>query len=307
MKILITGANGMLGKALQKELIDHDVIQHTRYVSDLARVSEAWKFYKFVKDVQPDYVVHTAALVGGLNYNNDHPYEFMCINNMINGVVLDACIEAKVPRFLGMLSVCCYGDGFDEADYPLTEDKLFDKKPHPTNAPYAYSKRQLAKAIEAANKEFGLRYNYLIPTNLYGVHDSRGEKAHFCSFMIDNLLDAVKNNKPDVIFTGDPMAKRQYILVDDLAKVIRRHIELDLDANYNVASKEELCAEEMINNLNVSCGNRKNIIFTNRMVAGQNKRTVSTQKFYSQHPNFEFVPFYEGAIKVYRAWQKTSG
>lgn len=303
MKILITGANGMLGKALQRELLDHEIVQHTRYISDLSKVEDGHLFYEFVSRVKPDYVIHTAALVGGLNYNKDNPYDFMTKNSVINNTVLDACVKYKVPRFLGILSVCCYGDDFEDKDYPLTEDKIFKKEPHPTNEAYAYSKRQLAKTILAANKQFGHRYNYIIPCNLYGIHDARGANAHFCSMMIDKLITAVDNGEDKITFVGNPEARRQYILVDDLAKIINRHVELDIDDNYNVASDEELYALGMINNLMVGVGQRKEVVFTNTMVQGQLKRTVSTELCKTYHPNFVFTPFHEGGPRVYRAWK----
>lgn len=306
MKILLTGANGMLGKALQRELFDHDVIHHSRYVSDLSCMFQAEKFFDFVDAVKPEYIIHTAARVGGLLYNKENPYRFLMDNSIINNTVLEAAVSCAVPRFLGILSVCCYGDGFPENEYPLTEDKLFKLEPHPTNAAYAYSKRALAQSIIAANKQYGTRYNYLIPTNLYGECDTRGSKAHFCSMMVDKVIRTVKNNQKVVNFEGDGDALRQYMYVHDFAKIIRRHIELDIDDNYNVAPEDEMSAASMVNTLLIHSGhNDIEAKFANVMVKGQSKRTVSTAKFRQHHPNFNFTWFSDGIMKVYDRWLST--
>lgn len=305
MKILLTGANGMLGKALQRELYDHDVIHHNRHISNLADMQESHKFYDYVKSVNPAWIIHTAARVGGLNYNKENPYRFLMDNNIINSTVVDAALTLAVPRFLGILSVCCYGDGFPDECYPLTEDRMFEREPHPTNASYAYSKRNLAQMILAANKQYGRNFNYLIPTNLYGECDARGNKAHFCSIMVDKVIEAVNNNYTSIDFLGDGDALRQYMYVNDFAKIIRHHIERDINANYNVAPEEEMSARQMVMTLLTHIGQRQinEVNFANTMTKGQTKRTVSTELFKTHHPKFEFTWFSDGISKVYDRWR----
>lgn len=292
----------MLGTSLKQELSGHDVVEHNRFISDLSCPFQADRFYTFVNKVHPDYVIHTAALVGGLNYNKVNPYEFTIKNNTINNVVLDAAVRAKVPRFLGIASVCCYGDGFAQEYYPLTENRLFEREPHPTNAPYAYSKRGLVQSILAVNSQYNARYNYLIPTNLYGENDSRGQKAHFCSMMIDRIITYVRSNEKEIVFMGNGEAKRQYIHVDDLSQIIKCHVELDIDANYNVAGDEEFSARQMAQTLLDEIGYGGHLKFSDTMTGGQLCRTVSTDLFRSYFPHFKFMPFNIGVKRVYDKW-----
>lgn len=302
MKILITGANGMLGRALQRQLQNHTVVQHTRDHSNLANPIEYQNFYRLILGGDFDYVIHTAALVGGLEYNNKYPYDFAIINNIINNLVVKACVDSEVPRFLAILSVCCYGDGFPESDYPLTEDKFYTREPHPTNAPYAYSKRQLAQLIDAVNKQYDKNYTYLTPCNLYGEEDSRGEHAHFCSIMVDKIIAHEKLD--NIYFQGDGEAKRQYLFIEDFAKIIKIHLENDVKICYNVASDEELSAREMAQALLDKIGSRAVLNFRNTMVQGQSKRTVSNARFKTIHPDFKFTSFADGIEKVYNKWYK---
>lgn len=308
-RILITGANGMLGKALQKVFAgtNYEIIQHTRAHSDIATLDGLKEFDNLLSRCNPYYVVHTAAMVGGIEYNDHHPYTFNVANTVMNTGVLDACVTNNVPRFLGILSVCCYGEGFVESDFPLTEDKLFAKEPHPTNAGYAYSKRNFAQQILAANKQLKRRYNYMIPCNLYGPNDRRGYRAHFGSVMVDKVLRCLADHSQTITFQGDGRVKRQYLHIDDFAKLIKRHIDIDVDANYNVAPIEELSAEEMVLELLDELKYRfpefkPTPVFNNTMVAGQMKRTVSTATLERLHPDFEFTKFRKGILEVFNSW-----
>jgi len=305
MRVLITGANGMLGRALQRAFLKEpkfEVIQFGRCHADLSTFDGMVKFNEFIKRCDPWWVIHTASIVGGIEMNNQYPYTFNMKNTLINAGVVDSCVRNNIPRFLGILSVCCYGDGFSQEDFPLTEDRLFEREPHKTNAGYAYSKRNLALHILTANQELQKRYNYIISSNLYGEQDFRGYRAHFCSVMIDKVINAVKNNETRVHFAGDGRVKRQYVYVDDLASCIVKHVKLDVDENYNFASEEELSAEDMMKILLDSKKIKLQYDFKNTMVAGQFVRTVAVDKVKKLFPDLEFTPFSEGVVRVYDKW-----
>ena len=59
MKILVTGGKGMLGRTIQKELAEHEII-----VADLpeADITDPAGFNAFLKDAAPDAVIHCAAM-----------------------------------------------------------------------------------------------------------------------------------------------------------------------------------------------------------------------------------------------------
>ena len=86
-----------------------------------------------------------------------------------------------VKRFIGILSTCIYPDKVKglEFSYPMTEESLFLGPPTPTNFSYAYAKRCLAVHINAHNKQYNTKYNYLIPCNLYSEYDNfKDEEYH---------------------------------------------------------------------------------------------------------------------------------
>lgn len=58
MKILITGANGMLAKAVRNELKDEELILTDVAELDITNIDAV---RKFVNDVQPQYIINCAA------------------------------------------------------------------------------------------------------------------------------------------------------------------------------------------------------------------------------------------------------
>ena len=72
MKVLITGASGLVGRALQDRLKEsHDYIVYTASSSEcnLENYEETLNYFR---QVLPTYVIHLAAHVGGLYKNLEY-------------------------------------------------------------------------------------------------------------------------------------------------------------------------------------------------------------------------------------------
>jgi GDP-L-fucose synthase len=302
MNVCVLGGTGMLGRHL-KEIApdwtyigrdfgnltnDHNRIELSRYLI----------FHKY------DYVVNLAALVGGIEDNQRRKYNYLLENTLINSNVLEAIRLAKIPGYLAILSTCIYPDNLPDEVYPLKEEMIHAGKPHETNLGYAYSKRWTAVAIDCCNAQFGTKYTYVMPSNLYSEYDRRGYTAHYCSQMFDKVLDAVRTKNDIIEFSGDAYARRQYLYAGDLAKIVKWHVENQITECYNVAPERELSCLDMVN-ISLDIMNAKHIkpVFSNTMVAGQTKRTISVAKLKSLKPDFDTISFAGGAIKVLEKWQ----
>ena len=68
-KIWITGSSGMLGKKLSKILKKqgHQIIEGNKKIFD--QTSQE-KVIDYIKENQPDEIILTSALVGGIEYNS---------------------------------------------------------------------------------------------------------------------------------------------------------------------------------------------------------------------------------------------
>jgi dTDP-4-dehydrorhamnose reductase len=79
MKILITGASGLLGSAIRKQCQGiFDVYSPTREELDL---ENSVSVQNYVKKLAPNYCIHAAAHVYGLGGHKLHPNKALFLNS----------------------------------------------------------------------------------------------------------------------------------------------------------------------------------------------------------------------------------
>jgi len=213
----------------------------------------------------------------------------------MNTNILKVCYEYKVKRFVGILSTCIYPDKVNS--YPMKEEVMFNGPPTPTNFSYGYAKRALAVQINAYNKQYGTKYNYLIPCNLYSEYDNfhNENKMHFMTALLKKIKSSDKIL--NLLGTGKPL--RQFMYAGDLAKIIKEIIDKDIINNFNVATPENLSINEMANiSLNILNKDLK-IKYSKPELDGQFRKDVSADRMKKLIPNFKFTKFKEGVKKVY--------
>ena len=289
-KILVTGGSSMVGKHLK------EILPKAIYVSskdcDLTDIKQVrW----LISSYTPDIVIHLAARVGGIQDNIAKPAEYFDDNVIMNTNILKVSHEYNVKRFIGILSTCIYPDKVDT--YPMTEEDMFLGPPTPTNFSYGYSKRCLAVQIEAYNKQYNTKYNYITPCNLYSEYDNftNNNKMHF----ITSLLDKIKNSNGIINLLGTGKPLRQFMYAGDLVKVIKGIIDKNITDSFNVAPQDNLSINHMtkiaLEVLNV----KSKINYTSPELDGQYRKDVSNKKMLNYFPNFKFTSFREGIKKVY--------
>ena len=291
MRILVTGGSGMVGKHL-KEILP-DAIYISSKDGDLRDpVFVRWLLSSYT----PDVVIHLAARVGGIKDNISKPVDYFNDNILINTNVLKYSHEYNVKRFIGILSTCIYPSVVNK--YPMTEEDLFLGPPPKTNFTYAYSKRCLAVAIDAYNKQYNTKYNYLTACNLYSEHDDFNnlDKMHFITSLLYKIKNC-KDNQINLLGTGNPL--RQFMYAGDLAQVIKLVIEKDIYESFNVATRENLSIKEMANKAVSILSKDIEINFKNPELDGEFRKDVSSDLMLKYLPNFEFTKFNQGIKKVY--------
>ena len=152
---------------------------------------------------KPTYVIHMAARVGGLYANMKDKVGFYEDNMQINMNIIKYSYKFGVKRLLCAVSTCIFPD---KSTFPLKESYLHMGPPHPSNEGYAYAKRMVEVHCRLYNEQFGTDFVSIIPTNLYGNHDTFGERGHVVAGLIEKAYNAKENGTPFVVWgTGKPL------------------------------------------------------------------------------------------------------
>jgi GDP-L-fucose synthase len=176
-----------------------------------------------ILDNSAEVVIHAAARVGGIGANIKYPANFYYDNILMNTNIIDSCQRLEVKKLVCFLSTCVFPD---DIEYPLTEDKIHDGKPHETNSAYAYAKRMADVQIQAYNKQYGTKYYSVIPCNVYGINDNFSlESGHVIPTLIHKCWLAKQNNTAFEVW-GDGTPLREFVYSKDISDIIMKLIDV---------------------------------------------------------------------------------
>ena len=223
MKILLTGANGLVGHSIveNKAMQQHKLLTPSHKELDLLDYNAV---VQYLKKEQPDCIIHAAGKVGGIAANCKAPMEFLLTNMDMGRNIIYGAFETGVKKFINLGSSCMYPRNSEK---PLTEDMVLKGELEPTNEGYALAKVMCARLCEYISRQHPeFQYKTLIPCNLYGRWDKfRTENAHMIPAVIHKLYMAQKNGLKTVEIWGTGKARREFMYSGDLADCIAYCLE----------------------------------------------------------------------------------
>jgi len=249
MKYYVAGHRGMVGGAILRRLearaAQGEAIEVvTRTHADLDLTDQA-AVRAFMQAERPDVVILAAAKVGGIHANDTYPAEFIHDNLMIECNVIHQAHAAGVKRLLQLGSSCIYPR---EAAQPMAEDALLTGPLEPTNEPYAIAKIAGIKLCESYNRQYGVDYRSVMPTNLYGPGDNfHPENSHVLPALMRRFHEAAQEGRDEVVIWGTGTPRREFLHVDDMAEASLFVLDLD-PATYQANT------QPMLSHINVGCG-----------------------------------------------------
>jgi GDP-L-fucose synthase len=224
-RIFIAGHRGMVGSAIMRHLEEQDdveIITRTRDELDLLSQTDVASFFQ-LEDITQVYLA--AAKVGGIHANNEYPAEFIYENLMIESNIIHQAFIAGIKKLLFLGSSCIYPK---MASQPIKEDALLQGSLEPTNEPYAIAKIAGIKLCESYNRQYGVDYRSVMPTNLYGQNDNfHPENSHVIPALMKRMHEAKLSGCDSMTVWGSGRPMREFLYVDDMAEASIYVMNLD--------------------------------------------------------------------------------
>lgn len=213
--ILVTGASGMIGSSLARQLRERGcarLLAPSHAALDLREQSAVFAYFA---EHKPEIVFHLAARVGGIHANSTYPGQFIYDNTAMQANVFEAARRAGVQKILFPGSACTYPK---MAPQPVKESEFLNGPIEPTNLAYAGAKINGILMAQAYAREYGMKVIIPMPTNTYGVGDNFDPKAsHVIPALMQRFHDAKAQHLPEVTLWGSGAPLREFIYVDDVA------------------------------------------------------------------------------------------
>jgi len=167
---------------------------------------------------KPDFVMHFAAKMGGLEYDRLYPADIFDSNLHMVTNVFAASAAAKVKKLINISAACAYPG---ESSGYLKEQDFLSGPMHESVEMYGFSKRAMLIGGRAYKKQHTLPSICVNLTNLYGPGDTFNfDRAHVVPALIRRFIEAKRNNAPSVTCWGTGKPIREFLYVEDAAQAL---------------------------------------------------------------------------------------
>jgi GDP-L-fucose synthase len=276
-KILITGANGMVGRNIAEYSKAQNYILLTPSSKELNLLNRT-SVDNYIKNNTPDIVMHCAGIVGGIQANMKNPVKFLVDNTQMGLNIIMASQEANIKQFINMSSSCMYPR---EAINPLGEALILKGELEPTNEGYALAKITSTRLCEYINKEDdSFKYKTVIPCNLYGKYDKFDPKHSHMLPAVIKKIDEAKEANVDSDIWGNGEARREFMYAEDLADFIYYALENfdKMPQNINVGLGEDYTINEYYEAISKVIGYKGNFVHDLTKPIGMKQKLIDDTK-----------------------------
>jgi len=271
---IIIGGNGFIGsevvRALKKSSINY--VSVSRKDCNLLALDEVKQYFLKYKAQNLD-IIFTASIVRRKN-DSESALEnnILMIRNFIK-----ATYSHQINSFIFLSSI----DVYHNNNLSLNEStKLLPNKP------YAASKLSSEIILKKAFKD---KLIILRLPGVYGINDKNGS-------IIGKFTESIKNNT-DLKLSNKGLQYRDYLYVEDVAKVILSLLERPFSGIFNLSTGRSIRLVEIVKIISKELGKVPMIIESIEDLSQANIK-ISNKKFIDTFPNFSFTSM-ESGIKKY--------
>lgn len=230
-----------------------------------------------LKDADAEYIVHAAAVVGGIGANREHPGRFFYENAVMGVHLIHEAWGAGIRKVVIVGTVCSYPKF---TPVPFLEEDLWSGYPEETNAPYGLAKKMLLVQAQAYRDEYGFESAFVIPTNLYGPGDNFDyDTSHVIPAIIRKCIEAREAGDDEIVLWGTGEPTREFLYVDDAAEGVVLGLQhLDDPQPVNLGSATEIRIRELAEQIARIAGFEGRFVWDPSKPDGQPRRAVDGSK-----------------------------
>ena len=305
-KILLIGGAGFIGSNLIKKL-QHVGCQihvcepegaYTQRLNGLSvslhysSLSDITSIGDIIKDYEIDVVVHlVSTLIPGSSYEDyKEEYKRMIFPSI---ELMELCAERSVKFVYFSSGGTIYGNRNDVLPF-------IEQDPMAPISYYGWSKLMMENSILFMHRTKGLNYLIVRPSNPYGHGQNLYGKQGLVAVAIGKIL---KGEPVDV--WGDGSAVRDYIYIDDLAKVFAQLIEKDVkNTTLNIGSGRGYSVNDVLAFLKIVTQKDFKINYQNPRPVDVSNMVLDLRNL-KPYVDIEFTPFMEGIKKFYEESKKS--
>lgn len=292
-RVVVTGGAGFLGRVVSSLLREAgaDVVVPRSADFDLTLPGVA---ERLLADAAPSHVIHLAARVGGIGYNQAQPAPLYLSNLLMGTHIIEAARATPTVEKTVLLGTVCSYPKFTPV--PFREESLWDGYPEETNAPYGIAKKAHLIHAQVNAEQYGQRFAYLIPTNLYGPGDKfHPSVSHVIPARIKRCVEAKESGEQKMDVWGTGTASREYLYVDDAARAIVLAAELyDGTEPVNLGTNREVTIRETVELIATMVGYDGELAWDPTKPDGQPRRRVDPSRAERLFGWRAQMPFEEG-------------
>ena len=305
-KVLVTGGAGFLGSFIVEKLKEKGTSEENIRIprsknTDLRRWENC---VEVVKDI--DVVIHLAAKVGGIGYNQKYPATLFYDNAIMGIQLMETSRQENVEKFVAVGTVCAYPK---YTSVPFKEENLWDGYPEETNAPYGLAKKMMLVQSQAYRQQYGFNSIFLLPVNLYGPKDNFDlESSHVIPALIRKFTEAVENNKKEVIIWGTGEVSREFLYVEDAARgIILAAEKYNKPEPVNLGAGFEIKIKDLVELIAKITGFGGQIVWDTTKPDGQPRRCLNISRAEREFGFVAKTDFKEGLKRTIEWYREVRG